>query len=194
MKYQVTFTLTEDMLGTAPLDKELYSNYIADQTTLANGQEEVETIREDKGKTGFHRDVDGNPIVYDYMIKGFLKSACGNMRRVEGSHSSKLKAFKKIIDGMVFVLPRRIPLVVNGELGELQRPLRAETPQGERVALACSETAPAGSTFTLTLMVLDDKVVDKATIEEWLGYAELMGFGQWRSGGYGRATYTIATA
>jgi len=64
--YKVTATLIEPMLGTAPLDKEVYSSYIMD-AARAQGQnvgDELETVEEalEKGKTGFHRDAEGNPI------------------------------------------------------------------------------------------------------------------------------------
>lgn len=191
MQYSITVTFLEPMLGTAPLDKEVYSTYIAEQTSKANGDEEVDTIREDRGKTGFHRDEGGQPFIYDYMLKGFFKDACSMNRRIEGSESSKVKAFKKIIDGLVFIRERRIPLQLAGELGELQRPLRAETAQGERVALACSEMAPAGTKITFTVDVLDDKAVSRSLLEEWLAYGRYRGLGQWRNARYGSFEYTI---
>lgn len=191
MQYRITLTFLEPMLGTAPLDKEVYSTYIAEQTSKANGDEEVDTIREDRGKTGFHRDEEGRAFIYDYMLKGFCKDACSMNRRIEGSESSKVKAFKKIIDGLVFIRERRIPLQLAGELGELQRPLRAETAQGERVALACSEMAPAGTKITFTVDVLDDKAVPRSLLEEWLAYGRYRGLGQWRNARYGSFEYTI---
>lgn len=191
MRYKVTLTFLEPVLGTAPLDKEIYSTYIAEQTSKANGDEEVASIREDKGKTGFHRDEQGRPFIYDYLCKGFFKAACSMNRRIEGSESSKIKAFKKIIDGLVFIRERRLFFDLAGEMGELQRPLRAETPQGERVALACSETVPAGSKLTFTVEVLDDKTVPQSLLEEWLYYGRYNGLGQWRNARYGSFEYTL---
>src|SRR3990167_535195 len=140
---KIVLTFTEPLLGTAPMDKEIYSTYIAENRVTNGGGEfphdEVDTIGEDKGKTGFHRDAAGNPILYDYVIKGFFKDTCGMLARVDGTGSKKLRAYKKIIDGLVFVFPRQIPITVCGEIGALERPLRAQTAQGERVALACSE-------------------------------------------------------
>ena len=51
----------------------------------------------EKGKTVFPR-TDGQPILYDYQIKGFFKDACGMLARVKSKKSSALKAYKKIID------------------------------------------------------------------------------------------------
>lgn len=189
MQYKVKLTFTEPMLGTAPQDKDIYSNYILD--TLAH-EDEVETVRDEKGRTGFHKTADGAPIIYDYMLKGFFKDACGMLSRVDGSHSKKLKAYKKIIDGLVFVFPRRIPLHLAGPITILERPLRAQTAQGERVALAASEMAPEGSTLELTIDVLDDGVVSEELLREWLDYGKYRGLGQWRNGSYGRMTFEMA--
>ena len=107
------------------------------------------------------------------------------LRRGDGFKSKGLKAFKKEIDGLVFVSPRQIPLVMpeGGEIGDLQRPLRASTAQGERIALAHSETVPAGTVQEFDVMVLKDDLVPY--VEEWLAYGALHGTGQWRNSGMG---------
>lgn len=188
MQYKATMTFVEPMLGTAPQDKEIYSNYILDNLSH---EDEVETVRDEKGRTGFHKLSDGTPIVYDYMLKGFFKDACSMLARVDGSLSKKLKAYRKIIDGLVFVFPRRIPLQLAGPLTILERPLRAQTAQGERVALAASEMAAEGTTISFTIDVLEDGTVTEELLREWLNYAKYRGLGQWRNGSYGRATYTM---
>lgn len=193
MKYLVTVTFTTDILGTVPMNKEIYVDYIASKEGAPqHAVEEADTIPfEDKGKTGFHRLEDGTPFLYDYVIKGFFKDACGMLWRVGDSLSKKVKAYKKIIDGLVFIDERQIPFNLSGPIGELQRPLRAQTAQGERVALAFSELIPAGSSITFTLNILDDASVPEELIREWLDYAALRGFGQWRNGSYGRASYEM---
>jgi len=145
---------------------------------------------EEKGWTGFHM-VDDQPILYDYVVKGFLKAACGAMRRVRGSESTGVRAYKKIIDGLLFVYPRTIPLVLPEDeaLGVLERPLRAQMAQGPRVALARSDTCPVGTTMEFTLKVLGD--ASKEWLTELFDYGQLSGFGQWRSGGYGRFSYSM---
>lgn len=79
-------------------------------------------------------------------------------------------------------------------MSSIERPLRASTPQGERVALARSDTAPAGTRLIFTLKVLGDDAVNEATLHEWLSYGEYQGLGQWRSGGYGRFEYALEKA
>ncbi len=193
MQYQATLKFTTDILGTVPMNKEIYVDYIASKDGApAEAVAEADTIAiEDKGKTGFHRCDDGTPFLYDYVIKGFLKDACGMLWRVEDSLSKKVKAYKRIIDGLVFVDSRTIRFEMAGNVGELQRPLRAQTAQGERVALAFSETIPAGSCITFGLDVLDDKSVPEELLREWFDYGKYRGLGQWRNGSYGRFTYEL---
>lgn len=192
--YQVTLTFTEPLLGTVPKDPEVYGTYITGRAAdlgdeeAAQEMETVETV-EEKGWTGFHK-LEGQPIIYDYVIRGFLKAACGALRRVPGTRSYKIRAYKKIIDGLVFVDPRQIPIALNGgEMGVLERPLRAQTAQGERVALARSDTCPVGTQLTFTLKVLGS--VTETDLREWFDYGQFSGLGQWRSGGYGRFTYEM---
>lgn len=193
-KYRVTLTFTEPLLGTVPLNKELYGDYIATKAPegvdVSDETESVEELTE-KGTTGFHK-VNGQPVIYDYVLKGFFKDACSMLRKVKGSASSKVTAHKKLIDGLIFVKPRQIPVVVLGEIGILERPLRAQTAQGERVALSRSEMIAAGSGLAFEVWCLDG--VSETLLREWLDYGELRGLGQWRNGGYGTFTYEMAEA
>ena len=188
----VEITFKEALLGGVPLNRELVEDYVA------NGHEdETETVYEpddeiERMSTGFHRDNGeraGAPFLYDYVIKGFFKDACGCLRRVPKSASSALKAYKKVIDGLIFVAPRRIPLALpDGQgLTWCERPLRAQTAQGERIALARSEQAPAGTRLEVTLDLLDPRLL--GCVQEWLDYGRLRGLGQWRNSGMGRFSY-----
>ncbi len=196
-KYEITLEFTEPLLGTVPKNKEVYSRYIASRAALNDEElaEELSTVEniEEKGWSGFHM-LSGDPILYDYVIKGFFKDACGMLRRVPGTESKKLTAYRKIIDGLVFAKPRRIPLLLaeGAGLGVLERPLRGRTAQGERVALVRSDTAPIGTRLTFSLTVLAG--VDRATLVEWLDYGGVRGLGQWRNAGYGTFTYEIREA
>lgn len=193
-KYTITLTTTEPILGTAPLNKELYAEYIASRVNDTDVLDEIDSVPDaiEKGTTGFHRDPDGAPILYDYVIKGFFKDAAGMLRRVEGTKSSKLTSYKKVVDGLVFVRPRTIPIVTSAEVGILERPLRAQTAQGERVALARSEMIETGATITFTLELLSGNL--EPAVREWLDYGESRGLGQWRNGGYGTFTYQMTPA
>jgi hypothetical protein len=194
MKVRITFT--EPVLGTQPSDPELHKHFVAskapDHKTMAEevaamGAEEVE----ERGMTVFPKMEDGTPFIWDYQLKGFFKDACGMLRRVPDTKSAKLRAYKKEIDGLIFVEPRRIPLWMPVDLDltatDCQRPLRASTPQGDRVALAHSEEAPAGTYIEATIMCLLDS--DMKLVREWLDYGRLRGIGQWRNSGRGRFTW-----
>lgn len=186
---KVKITFLEEVLGTSPNNEEIFREYIASKSPDAMTiEEEVAALGIDEtteqGMTVFPRNKDGQPFLYDYQIKGFFKDTCGALARVKTTESSKIRAYKKIIDGLIFPAPREITLNVNGTIGSCQRPLRASTPQGERVALANSETVPAGTTCEFEIMTFDSSYEDQ--IKEWLDYGVFRGIGQWRNSGKGR--------
>lgn len=198
MKVRLTFF--EEVLGTASNNPEIHDEFIASKAKDApSREEEVEALGVgevvEKSMTVFPRMIiDGNsvPFVWDYQVKGFFKDTCGALRRASGSLSSKVTAFKKEIDGGIFVKERKIPFNNYGQVGECQRPLRGQTAQGERIALAHSETVQAGSYVDLTIQWLPSKKYDwREIITEWLDYGQLRGFGQWRNSGKGRFTWEL---
>ena len=184
----VQLTFIEDLLGTSPSDPEVYRTYVAAKSPMPDTEEaEAEAIKPDETRdttTVFPRTEDGTPFLYDYLIKGFFKDTCGGLRRVPKNRSSKIKAFKKEIDKLIFPYPRRIPLHFDGEVTRCQRPLRAATPQGERVSLLSSEAVPAGATCEFHITLLSDDYED--LVREWLDYGKWSGIGQWRNSGMGR--------
>lgn len=191
---KVRITFTEEVLGTASNNPEIHSEFIASKAPDAlSRDEEVEALGAEavieKGMTVFPRDENGNPIFWDYQIKGFFKDSCGALRKVSGSKCSKVKAYKKEIDGLLFVYPRQIPIQKSGRVGSCERPLRAQTAQGERIALANSETVPAGSYIDVTIECLTNDMYELA--KECLDYGKRRGIGQWRNSGKGRFTYEL---
>ena len=133
---KVRLTFTESILGTASANEDVYRDFIGSKSPdAASVDDEVAALGADavveKGKTVFPKLPDGTPFLYDYQIKGFFKDTCGGLRKVKGSKSEKIKAFKKEIDKLIFVEPRCIPFEDYGEIGECQRPLRAQTMQGD---------------------------------------------------------------
>lgn len=183
-KIKVRITFTEAVLGTWPSNQNIAREFIASKSPDANTiEDEVAALGADavadKGMTVFPRNENGEPILYDYQIKGFFKDSCGMLSRIGGktetgkkkavNESGRLTAYKKVIDGLIFIQPRMIPIHVNGEITECQRPLRAQTAQGERVSLANSEQIPAGSTCEFEVMLLDDS--HEKVVLEWLDYA-----------------------
>ena len=188
---KVKITFIEPLLGTLSGNKELAAEFIASKHPEKPQDDElaVETPEGDLAKQSTVFPMEhGKPFLWDYQIKGFLKDACSMLNRA--NPKKKLPAFKKVIDGLVFPQPRKIFLDLHGkDTTYTQRPLRAQTAQGERIALARSETAPPGTTITFKVVLLDDKL-EKRLIA-WLNYGELRGIGQWRNSGCGRFTYEI---
>lgn len=188
-KIHVKLTFTEPLLGTAPSNEDIYSDFIGSKSPdAASIEDEVAALGTDavaqKGMTVFPRMEDGRPFLYDYQIKGFFKDTCGGLRKVKGTESEKIKAYKKEIDKLIFPQPRQIPIEFDGEICKLERPLRASTAQGERISLACSEMIPAGATCKFSVVLLSDS--HEKLVREWLDYGAFSGIGQWRNSGMGR--------
>lgn len=196
--YQVDLTFVEPVLGSAPKDPEIYTKYIASKAVSEGGKEpedvedEAQLIKEaeEKGWTGFLYNAAGEPGVMDHVIKGMFKGACSALRRDGDTRSSKIRAYKKIVDQLVMVAPRFIPIEAAGEGDVLERALRAQTPQGERVTLARSDRLPHRSTMKFWLRV-QGRDVSLPLLKEWLDHGLFVGLGQWRSGGWGRFVYSI---
>lgn len=200
MKVKLTFL--ESILGTAPNNEEIYTEFIGSKAEDALSlEEEVNALGADavteKGTTVFPRDEQGNPIIWSYQIEGFFKSACGFLWKIPGTKSSKVKAYRKTIDGLIFVespdidannpTGRKIKIEGAFPMGVLERPLRANTPQGERVSLARSEEIYAGASITFNIVMFRDD--DEDVVREWLDFGRYNGLLQWRNSGHGRFTW-----
>lgn len=191
---RVKVTLMEEMLGMASADPKLHESYIASKAPDAPSiEEEVEALGVEqvimRASTIYPRAEDGTPILWNYQLKGYFKDAVSMLRRVDGTKCAKVKAYKKEIDGLMFVGPRqvKIKLPEGGAIGHCQRPLRAETLQGPRVAISNSETVPAGSTLEFTITLYRDDMAD--WVRECLNYGSIRGLGQWRNSGKGIFTW-----
>lgn len=191
MKVRIEFV--EEVLGTANSDKDIHEEFIASKAPDApSREEEVAALGVEevvlKGKTIFPRNSEGNPILWDYQVKGFFKSAAKVGSYIGGD--SKLTSYKQKIDLLVFVNERQIVLhIPEGKvMGDCQRPLRAQTMQGERVALANSETCPVGTYAEFTVRVLEDSLMKY--VIQWLDYGQYNGFGAWRNSSKGRFKWT----
>lgn len=194
LELKVELEFIEPLLGTASANPDIMREFIASKGE--NADEEVAALPDVEGElakatTVFARNAEGIPCLWDYQIKGFFKDACGCLKRVGDTESAKLKAFKKEIDGLIFVTPRMIPLIipVGMALADCQRPLRANTAQGERVSLARSEEAPAGTKTSFVVTLLKPSL--EGVVQEWLTYGRLRGLGQWRNSGKGRFVSTM---
>lgn len=186
---KVRLTLTEEALGMMPTSKEVHEEFIASKAPDAPSiEEEVEAVGVEevveKQKTVFPRMDDGTLFFWDYQLRGMVKDAIGMLRKVTNTACSKVTSYKKAVDGLIFVKERKVPIHLGGDIGDCQRPLRASGPQGDRVALANSETVPAGSWIEFTFEILQDSL-EKA-VRECLDYGIRRGLAQWRNSGKGR--------
>lgn len=213
------FRLTGKMpiLGSIAGDKEIFTNYIASKAlekkgdphadeNYKNALKDVENVpdadeTEKQRPTVFYREVGtGAPILKAYQVKGFFKEAAGALKSQLG-----LTAHVKGIDNYVFFEENDIKIMRGGEQimepdDYLERPLRGETAQGPRVALAKSEQIHPEWYIDITVKVLtNEKTSSKAkgkpitmdVIEELLAYGELKGLVQWRNAGYGSFTFEV---
>jgi len=192
---RVKLTFTDSILGGRPGKKELLRDYIASKAPDAETREEevarrgVDAVTED-GMTIFEKTEDGAPYILAYHIKGFLKDAMSMLSKAGkdgypgGKACAGLKAYKKAVDGLIFVSPDIIPLQMPDELGTCERPLRAQTAQGERVSIAKSEEAHKTTQIEFEITCISPSL-EKA-VRECLDYGELRGIGQWRNAGHGR--------
>lgn len=204
-KINVRATFIESVLGTASNNKNIYDEFIASKAPNAmSAEEEIAAVGVnevvEKGTTVFPRMEDGTPMFWDYQIRGFFKDTCGMLSKLTEkdengkkkkavNESGKITAYKKTIDGLIFVEPRKIPIKFTGDITICQRPLRAMTAQGERIALASSEEIPAGAQIEFSVVCMSAEHVK--AVKEWLDYGYWRGLSQWRNSGKGRFVYEI---
>lgn len=194
---KIKCTLTEEILGTASANPDIHREFIASKSADAEKmKEELESLPADqlalRQMTVFHRDTDNQPILFDYQIKGFLKEAIGILCELPdyadikfGKSKLSKYTFKRLVDNYIFVSPRKLRLS-EGTGANCVRPLKAETPKGERVSLATSETVPAGATFECEIKSLVGGTAIDDLIRDALNYGQLKGLGCWRNSGKGR--------
>lgn len=157
-----------------------------------------ETIKEidSKATTVFYRDdKTGRPLILNHMIYGFLKAAaeaiCRTKPREKGQINISQAYTHSIINQHVKVEPRRLVFDMPLAAGYLERPLRAKTAQGDRIALTRSEIVPEGAKLQFTIMILKNSPLTKEALVELLNYGTMRGLGQWRSADYGSFTYEM---
>lgn len=194
-RYKLTMKFITGPLGTQP-QKDVATEYLGGKVAEQNGlpDDELATLPEEleKGTTAFHK-VDGQPIYYDYQLKGFLKSAGQVFNgKLKDKQGKAVSALRSKVDNLVFVEPRQIALNLpeGGEITMCERPLRAETAQGPRTALARSEELPAGTWLECYLEVYDGPITGDL-LRDLLSYGKHKGMGQWRNGGRGRFEFEL---
>jgi len=198
---QIHIEFTTEVLGTIPGKRDIASEYIVAKHPLGTAADELEAVpdvaEELRDATTFFPRSEGRPIMWDYMVRGHFKAACEALINAGQWSREALKKYrltpylyKKTIDQLVFVTPRAIVLQPPDGYEEtkfVERPLRAQTMRGERIALARSESLPVGTTCDYTVECLNDSLDE--WVARWLDYGVYSGYGQWRNGSFGRFTW-----
>jgi len=207
-----TCALIQEILGTSASNKNIAEDF---QTSKSNDSvksaEELDALPDEetveKGMTVFFRDDQDRLCICDYQVRGFLKEAFSVLRLIPGTACFEAAkktckgedknpfatqyGHKKVVDNDITVYPRFIPIEMpeGGVITTCQRPLRSDdwkAPGGVRVALANSESAPAGSKLRFTIHLQKESLIP--LVLEALAYGQRKGFGQWRNSGKGSFT------
>lgn len=233
----VRATLLEEALGMTPGTPEAFAKFLefrkaklgvkAAQISNSKSDEELKTLKfrvEEMKVDNTEASVDvfpidpetGNPIFWDYQIRGFFKDTMKALKDMiaikknkEGDYDNKLaslKAFSKMavatiasfnkmpatwVDRGIFVGPRKvqIEMPVDSKIGYCYRPLRVEKFPKDITSLKNSETVPAGSVIKFKVGILND--TDEKYVLACLHYGFLRGFGEWRNSGKGRFKFDL---
>lgn len=210
-------TGTTSLLGSNPANPEIHAKFVAskaesleraakeeamlpEEDWLPGSYELEEAIRDvkEQGLTVFLRNNHGELVLGNHSVKGFFKGTLNTLKGQIG-----IAAVKSKVDNLLFISPTFIVITRDGVPvtepdGWNERPLRAETMQGPRVALASSEEidAPWKISFTVTLFenggTARSKPLTWEAVEAALDYGEWKGLGQWRNGGKGSFTWRRA--
>lgn len=209
---KIKLTFKQPTLGSRPGNKEAMEEFIAakapNQSKTDEEMSAADVAKEvDKKSTVFPVDETGL-FAWDYQWRGAFKGWLRNLIDLgEAPPSLNIYNIAKAVDNFLFVNPRRVYYYrpVDGKVfdkptGDNQRPLRAQTMQGERIALSRSEELCEGTWMEFEIEFLSpDKaaktnklaVFDVETIKKCLDYGKYVGFSQWRGGGWGRFEYEI---
>jgi len=212
---------TEPLLATASGNKELHSEFQVARAAEFRGEQSEAELRKkiaeelgtmppeeiiDKTSTVFVRDENGL-FVWDYQWRGYFKEQVGALIELGDLEKISKWMYKRVVDNTLFIKPRRIYLrepdgaIIQVPHGSLERPLRASTMQGERVALARSEFVRAGTRCEFQIHLLHSTNKNSAwgalnleVVQSALTMGGLKGTGQWRGGGWGTFTWEEAKA
>ena len=114
-KYRLTGL--SPILGSQPASEAIRTQFVASKAPDVEMSEEEKVLfeadeRQTRGLSVFARDRDNDDqvILLDYMVRGFFKAALAALQKQIG-----VKSYKSKVDKYLFVFPRRIPLLRNGQ-------------------------------------------------------------------------------
>lgn len=204
-------TGTTSLLGSNPANPEIHAKFVAskaanlereaeEEAMLPGSEALAEAVRDikEQGLTVFLRNNHGELVLGNHAVKGFFKGTLNTLKDQIGITAVKSKVDNLLFISPTFIVIHRDGVPVTEPDGWNERPLRAETMQGPRVALASSEEidAPWEIAFTVTLFenggTARSKPLTWEAVEAALDYGEWKGLGQWRNGGKGSFTWRRA--
>lgn len=214
-KWKIRLNFVRDILGGQPADPEIKRSYIkakmiSGKTGLsgsvatekieseienANRDESIRDI-DDKSITVFYRDENGRPCISDVQLRGFVKDAFafvarenGLLQKKDGSNYSGDAKYKKWIGDRI-MFDRQYYVLAENVDGIMERPLRAETQMGPRVAITASELIKGpGRSIAFSLTTTDD--VDKSLMDQILSRGMFRGIGQWNNAQWGTFEFEL---
>ena len=213
----VRLTFNERLLGSAPNDPQILKDHLTPPNASMLKEEmdalpkpdpkvkaaaDVAEAEEEYKKTitVFPRD-DKGLLLWDYQTRGFLKEQIFKLIEL-GDCAISRWSYKKAVDS--YVLPnhrRNYYMRANGCYitkpdGIYERPARVDTQRGERVCIVASEyiDPPFALEFGFTFLVTTNAksrlaIIDRALVVACMDMGTTGGFGQWRSGGFGKFTW-----
>lgn len=174
------------------------------ETAEARAVEETAMIQEEseRGWTGFLMKPGTDiPVLSSHMIGGLYSHVAETLKEsmLKAIGCGQVKQLKNKVKRYLFVEERFLvlpkppkgadwdgsnghPLLIPHESGPVcERPLRAQTPQGERVTVVRSDVVLAGSEIEFTLKLLKGSGIPAKLLQYMLSYGLLQGLGQWRT-------------
>lgn len=141
-RMHVKLTFIEPVLGTWPSNQNIAREFIASKSPdAASIEDEVAAIGADavadKGMTVFPRNDDGQPVLYDYQVKGFFKDACGMLSRVGGKTETAF--FRECEWNICSTAPRRRAHERRGERGQREQKSPPEAGTENGTCKRCTE-------------------------------------------------------
>lgn len=137
----------------------------------------------------FYRNENGDPVLLDRHVMGFLKEAAQALDQVfEGLESTLTRK--------VFIKPKMAPLLLppGKTVSVIKRPPHLIKAGGRKLATieGTSEAAPPGTRLQCSLLVYPG--VKEGTLRTLLNYGELKGLGLGRNQGFGRFKFKLREA
>ena len=133
-----------------------------------------------------HPDYGIIPVIRAHQILGAIKETANTIKDDLGIPALKSKVNKYIIEiDPVNILMYRDPnfqILIEDVDGIYERPIRAMTPQGERVSISRSEIIKDPIYCKFTLRYMDNSIVPLEVFKQILDYTPIFaGIGQWRN-------------